>query len=87
MKAPEVALDPKAFATLALVVHEMMTNSAKYGALADSTGKVEIVWKLDQQFGTCDRLEGKRRPAGAAAIAPRLRHHHHRALDPVRPQG
>ena len=48
MDGPEVALDPKAFATLALVVHEMMTNSAKYGALADSTGKVEIVWKLDQ---------------------------------------
>jgi two-component sensor histidine kinase/CheY-like chemotaxis protein len=48
MEGPEVALDPKAFATLALVVHEMMTNSAKYGALADSTGKVEIVWKLDQ---------------------------------------
>ena len=36
-----------AFATLALVVHEMMTNSAKYGALADSTGQVEIVWKID----------------------------------------
>ncbi len=32
----------------ALVVHEMMTNSAKYGALADSTGQVEVVWKLDQ---------------------------------------
>jgi len=48
MEGPEVALDPKAFATLALVVHEMMTNSAKYGALADSTGQVEVVWKLDQ---------------------------------------
>ena len=48
---PDVALDPKAFATLALVVHEMMTNSAKYGALADSTGQVEIVWKLDQTSG------------------------------------
>jgi light-regulated signal transduction histidine kinase (bacteriophytochrome) len=48
MEGPEVALDPKAFATLALVVHEMMTNSAKYGALADSTGSVEIAWKLDQ---------------------------------------
>ena len=48
MVGPEVALDPKAFATLALVVHEMMTNSAKYGALADSTGQVEVVWKLDQ---------------------------------------
>jgi light-regulated signal transduction histidine kinase (bacteriophytochrome)/CheY-like chemotaxis protein len=47
MDGPEVALDPKAFATLALVVHEMMTNSAKYGALADSTGQVEVVWRLD----------------------------------------
>ena len=28
MGGPDVALDPKAFATLALVVHEMMTNSA-----------------------------------------------------------
>ena len=26
----------------------MMTNSAKYGALADSTGKLEIVWKVDK---------------------------------------
>ncbi len=48
MDGPEVALDPKAFATLALVVHEMMTNSAKYGALADSTGQVEVAWRLDQ---------------------------------------
>ncbi len=47
MSGPDVALDPKAFATIALVVHEMMTNSAKYGALADSTGQVEVVWKLD----------------------------------------
>ncbi len=47
MGGPDVALDPKAFATLALVVHEMMTNSAKYGALADSTGQVEVKWRLD----------------------------------------
>ncbi len=47
MGGPDVALDPKAFATLALVVHEMMTNSAKYGALADSTGEVDVSWKLD----------------------------------------
>jgi CheY-like chemotaxis protein len=48
MDGPDVALDPKAFATLALVVHEMMTNSAKYGALADSTGQVEVGWSLDK---------------------------------------
>ena len=48
MDGPDVALDPKAFATLALVVHEMMTNSAKYGALANSAGQVEVAWRLDQ---------------------------------------
>jgi light-regulated signal transduction histidine kinase (bacteriophytochrome) len=48
MGGPDIALDPKAFATLALVVHEMMTNSAKYGALADSTGQVEVAWQVDQ---------------------------------------
>ncbi|MGJ4951299.1 HWE histidine kinase domain-containing protein [Bradyrhizobium sp. HKCCYLS20291] len=47
MEGPDVALDPKAFATLALVVHEMMTNSAKYGALADSSGQVQVIWRLD----------------------------------------
>ncbi len=51
MEGPEVALDPKAFATLALVIHEMMTNSAKYGALADSTGAVDVSWKLDDSAG------------------------------------
>ena len=40
-------LDPKAFATLALVVHEMMTNSAKYGALCDRSGWVTIKWRDD----------------------------------------
>jgi light-regulated signal transduction histidine kinase (bacteriophytochrome) len=45
---PDVSLDPRAFTTLALVVHEMMTNSAKYGALADSNGQVEVVWGFDQ---------------------------------------
>src|SRR5262245_41637103 len=51
MGGPDVALDPKAFATLALVVHELMTNSAKYGALADSTGQVEVDWTLDEGSG------------------------------------
>lgn len=48
---PDIALEPKAFATLALVIHEMMTNSAKYGALADSVGRVTINWRLDPRSG------------------------------------
>ncbi|MFQ1699670.1 HWE histidine kinase domain-containing protein [Loktanella agnita] len=35
-------LMPEAFSTVALVIHEMVTNSAKYGALTDHSGKVSI---------------------------------------------
>ncbi|MEQ9314812.1 MAG: HWE histidine kinase domain-containing protein, partial [Henriciella sp.] len=39
---PDAMLTPTAFSTLALVLHEMTTNSAKYGALADSTGRIRV---------------------------------------------
>lgn len=38
----DAMLNPDAFSTLALVIHELMTNSAKYGALCDSGGSVYI---------------------------------------------
>lgn len=43
-----VLLRPAAFSTLALVFHELMTNSAKYGALSDS-GTVAVDWTLDDE--------------------------------------
>ncbi|AQR60254.1 two-component system sensor histidine kinase/response regulator [Brevundimonas sp. LM2] len=43
---PPVKLHPEAFATLALVLHEMVTNAAKYGALCDQSGLVSIHWSL-----------------------------------------
>lgn len=41
-----VLLEPAAFSTLALVIHELMTNSAKYGSLSDS-GSVQVAWSRD----------------------------------------
>jgi light-regulated signal transduction histidine kinase (bacteriophytochrome)/CheY-like chemotaxis protein len=35
-------LRPEAFTTVALVIHEMVTNSAKYGSLSDSRGRVDV---------------------------------------------
>ncbi|WP_107843966.1 HWE histidine kinase domain-containing protein [Litoreibacter ponti] len=35
-------LEPEAFSTMALVIHELVTNSAKYGALTDRSGHVSI---------------------------------------------
>ncbi|WP_439815448.1 HWE histidine kinase domain-containing protein [Zavarzinia sp. CC-PAN008] len=44
---PAVALDDRAFGAMALVLHEMMTNAAKYGALAEPGGRVAVSWALD----------------------------------------
>ena len=42
VKGDDVYLVPAAYSTVALVLHEMMTNSAKYGALSDSSGIVNV---------------------------------------------
>lgn len=47
LSGPEVLLAPQAFSVFALVVHELTTNSAKYGALSDSGGWVEADWSID----------------------------------------
>ncbi|MGF7150702.1 light-regulated signal transduction histidine kinase (bacteriophytochrome) [Sphingomonas zeicaulis] len=46
LDGPNVLLHPTAFTTLALVIHELMTNAAKYGALCDN-GTVTIRWTVD----------------------------------------
>lgn len=41
---PEVGCGPHAASALALVIHELATNAAKYGALTRPSGRVEIGW-------------------------------------------
>ena len=42
IEGPDAMIAPTAFTTLALVIHEMVTNSCKYGALSDMAGIVAI---------------------------------------------
>jgi CheY-like chemotaxis protein len=44
---PDARLQPQAFSVLALVMHELVTNSAKYGALTDRHGTVAIETRID----------------------------------------
>jgi two-component sensor histidine kinase len=44
---PGIVLQPAAAQTLALVLHELVTNAAKYGALSSQSGKVKLVWTSD----------------------------------------
>ncbi|PWC29693.1 HWE histidine kinase domain-containing protein [Teichococcus aestuarii] len=46
LDGPPVLLEPVAYTTLALVMHEMMTNAAKYGALCDGHGHVQVRWRF-----------------------------------------
>ncbi|WP_341991164.1 HWE histidine kinase domain-containing protein [Azorhizobium sp. AG788] len=43
---PVVTLKPKAALSLSLAVHELATNSVKYGALSADGGQVTIFWKV-----------------------------------------
>ena len=43
---PRIVLQPAAAQTLALVLHELVTNAAKYGALSSLSGKVKLIWAL-----------------------------------------
>jgi len=45
---PDVTLSSKASIALALVIHELSTNAAKYGALSTPQGFVTLAWHLDE---------------------------------------
>jgi PAS domain S-box-containing protein len=40
----EALLEPNAAQALAVVLHELATNAAKYGALSDENGTIELTW-------------------------------------------
>ncbi len=45
---PDALIVPEAYTVMALVLHEMMTNSAKYGSLCDSSGRLKIMTSVDK---------------------------------------
>ncbi len=46
----EVQLQPATAQTLALALHELVTNSAKYGALSTLSGRLSIAWEIQGDF-------------------------------------
>lgn len=66
---PDVLLLPQGFSTLALVLHELMTNAAKYGALRVAEGIVHLTWALDIR----DRLVISWQEVGGPPVQPPTR--------------
>ncbi len=48
LDGPHVAVGHRAGLPLALIVHELATNAAKFGALSTEAGAVDIAWRIDE---------------------------------------
>lgn len=64
---PPAMLLPATAQAVALAVHELATNAAKYGALSTETGHLRLVWKLDDQALVVDWVE----TGGPPAVEPK----------------
>jgi CheY-like chemotaxis protein len=53
ISGPDLVLDARAYSVLALVLHELATNAAKYGALSAAAGRVSATWAVNAR-GDCE---------------------------------
>ena len=63
---PAVVLEPTTAQTIAISLHELATNAAKYGSLSAADGRVEITWSLT----TDGRLNLRWIEAGGPTVTP-----------------
>ena len=64
IEGPAVTLDEKVGETLALALHELVTNAVKYGALAGTNGQLSVNWTIDPASLTLEwRESGYQGPA------------------------
>ena len=75
---PDLRLTPTSALGLTLVLHELSTNAAKYGALSDPSGRVMIHWEIEGSEGAAASYVGENRedlpchPLSKQALAPGL---------------
>ena len=51
VRGPEILLKPRAMQNLGLALHELATNSVKYGSLSAVDGRVELYWRTRNRGG------------------------------------
>lgn len=72
VQGPEVLLAPKTALSVSMILHELITNAAKHGALGSPAGTIRVQWTLGPtESGR--RLELIWREGGLAGIKPPVR--------------
>lgn len=69
---PHVWLVPSAALSIAMALHELATNAAKYGALTTENGQVDIIWELVGD-GNARRLSLRWTESGGPPVVPPTR--------------
>ncbi len=64
----EVLLPPRHLLSISMVLHELLTNALKYGALASPGGRIAIVWSAGEDGVRLDWIE-----TGVAGVMPPTR--------------
>jgi PAS domain S-box-containing protein len=64
---PDIRLLPKSALAVAMAVHELATNAAKYGALSNGSGRISVHWTIVDHDG--ERLQIVWTEAGGPKVA------------------
>lgn len=72
MEGPHVDLDPRTALSMTMVLSELATNAAKYGALSKPSGTLSVDWRLSGQSEPVLELEWLER-GGPKVAAPERR--------------
>ena len=66
---PDVTINAKVSQSLVLVVHELVTNACKHGALSNDSGRVTLVWSITGE-GEGRRFRLRWKETGGPPVSP-----------------
>ena len=69
---PNLSLQPQSGVALNMILHEMATNAAKYGALSKPGGTLDVTWQIDGGTGR-DRVRLSWIETGGPPVSPPAR--------------
>lgn len=70
LSGPDLSVPPRVATALAMTLHELATNAAKYGALSAAQGKVAIKWQANGEEAAANATLVWRESGGPPVAAP-----------------